>query len=167
MAVIFLLGPSEWDPERSKPPAGPTPLDHRRRLHKLLEGMDGEHNVFLMEDEPSRADEDLLEKFWRLIEEKRVTDIVVFWPPAAKMQTTYDELLLLRDRLGIQKLPRIWVLHHTRVASFDENRLILHEAGGRSHYLDAVIRLGVRAIDWDTEPELDHLATSIAEELSE
>lgn len=167
MAVIFLLGPSEWDPERTKPPVGLTPLDHRRRLQKLLEGASGEHVVFLMEDEPPRTGEDLLEKFWRLIEQKRVTDVVLYWPPAAKMQTTYDELLLLRDRLGIQKLPRIWVLHHTGVATFEKNHMVMHEPGGRSRYLEAVARLGVRAVDWDTEEELDHLATTIAEELSE
>jgi hypothetical protein len=165
MAVVFLLGPSEWDPDRSKPPQGPTPLDHRRRLAKLLEGAQGQHIAFLMEDEPSRSGEDLVEKFWRLIQEKRVTDVVVYWPPAAKMQTTYDELVLLRDRLGLQALPTIWVLHHTKVATFERDHLTLHEPGGRSRYLEAVARLGVRALDWDDDEGLERLATHIAEEL--
>lgn len=95
-----------------------------------------------------------------------MTDVVVYWPPGAKMQTTYDELILLRDRLGIQGLPSIWVLHHTRVASFREDRLVLHEAGGLSRYLEGVARLGVRALDWDSEEDLDRLVTYIAEELS-
>lgn len=164
MATVFLLGPSRWDADRRQAP-GPTPMEVRRRLQRILQGQEGEHAVLLMEDEPDRTGEDLLEKFWRLVEERAVTDVVVYWPPGAKMQTTYDELVLLRDRLGIQELPRTWVLHHVDVAAFHEDHLEVKEAGGRSRYLEAVARLGVRALDWEDGDGLDRLAARLAEEL--
>lgn len=51
----------------------------------------------LMEDDPDRDGEDVIQKFDRLLKSK-VTEIVLYWPPLAKMQTTYDELILLYDR---------------------------------------------------------------------
>ena len=94
MAVIFLLGPGIWDPSK-KIPAEPSPMGVRRKIARQLRE-DG-HEVVLMEDDPDRDGEDLICKFDRLLRQD-VTDVVVYWPPLAKMQTTYDEFILLCDR---------------------------------------------------------------------
>jgi len=60
-----------------------------------------------MEEEHDVPGEDLVEKFDRLLR-RSITDIVIYWPPHAKMQTTYDELILLRDRVHA-KLSEIWI----------------------------------------------------------
>jgi len=92
MAVVLLLGPSLWE-------SGETvPMQVRRELAEMFR--QGGHKVILMEDEPDKVGEDLVRKFYRLVLETGVTDIVVYWPPGAKMQTTYDEFVLLRHRLG-------------------------------------------------------------------
>ena len=89
MAVIFLLGPGLWDASKN-PPDAASPMQTRRHIAKLFE-RDG-HKPILMEDDPDRGGEDLIQKFDRLLRHG-VTDVVVYWPPLAKMQTTYDELV--------------------------------------------------------------------------
>ena len=113
MAVVFLLGPGTWAADEAARPE-PPPMATRRRLAAIL--VAGGHRAFLMEDDPDRAGEDLIRKFDRLLR-SGATDVLLYWPPLAKMQTTYDELILLCDRkelieqLGIA----IWVLHHVKV----------------------------------------------------
>ncbi|HLE47217.1 MAG TPA: hypothetical protein VI818_02885 [Candidatus Thermoplasmatota archaeon] len=99
MAVVFLLGPSEW----RQSAASPTPMDVRRELKAILEARN--HGVVLMEDVEESAGEDLVDKFERILDTKEVDYVVLYWPKGAKMQTTYDELLLLRKRAASNAVP--------------------------------------------------------------
>lgn len=152
MAVVFLLGPGMWGPEKGAS-AKPSPMEMRREIAKLLAA--GGHRVILMEDEADRKGEDMIQKFDRLLRSK-VTDIVLYWPPLAKMQTTYDELILLYDRSGFLRKERIaiWALHHPSVAQISGDEFLIFEKGNRSRYLTAVARLGIRPIEWETDKEL-------------
>jgi hypothetical protein len=51
----------------------------RRQIAKTLEA--GGHEVILMEDDPDRDGEDMIQKFDRLLR-RAVTDVVVYWPVA-------------------------------------------------------------------------------------
>lgn len=163
MAVVFLLGPGMWGPEKGAP-AKPSPMEVRRELAKILSG--GGHRVILMEDEPDRKGEDMIQKFDRLLR-GRVTDVVLYWPPMAKMQTTYDELILLYDRNDFLQKERIaiWALHHPSVAEISGDEFRVLEKGSRSRYLTAVARLGIRPIEWDSHEELVEQARLLAAEL--
>lgn len=161
MATIFLLGPSEWDPARGAPPSR-TPFALRLAVAREMRAHG--HDVVLMEQVGDEPGEDMVDKFDRILRREAVTDIVVLWPKGAKMQTTYDELLLLRDRVS-QDLPRVWVLHHAAVAEIRRGVFRLKEPGGRSRYLDSVARLGVRPLSWSTASELDTIARRLSREL--
>ena len=93
MAVVFILGPDMWDPA-NRLAADPTPMQIRRGMAKTL--VEFGHAAILMEKDPDRKAEDVIQKFDRLLRAK-VTDVLLYWPPLAKMQTTYDELILLTD----------------------------------------------------------------------
>lgn len=165
MAVVFLLGPGMWAPEKGTA-AKPSPMEVRREIAKVLTA--GGHRVILMEDDPDRKGEDLIQKFDRLIRAK-VTDVVVYWPPQAKMQTTYDELILLCDRktfLDREKI-RTWVLHHSSVAAITKDEFKVLETGQRSRYLTAVARLGVHPFEWSSEEELRELVKLLSKELAD
>lgn len=163
MAVVFLLGPGMWaaeNPARPEPP----PMATRRRLAAILHAAG--HRAFLMEDDPDREGEDLIRKFDRLLR-GGVTDVLLYWPPQAKMQTTYDELILLCDR---QELVRqlgiaIWVLHHVKVAAIGSGTFRILEKSGRSRYLTAVAGLGVHPLEWETDAELEERVRLLAAEL--
>ena len=152
MAVIFLLGPGMWDPAKGSA-AGPTPMQVRRDIARIL-GEPG-HEVILMEDDADRKGEDMIQKFDRLLRQD-VTDVVAYWPPLAKMQTTYDEFILLCDRHEYLKAEgiRIWLLHHTSVAEIRKDEFVVREKGSRSRYLTAVAKLGVSPLEWETEKEM-------------
>ena len=152
-----------WDGAKRNA-ADPSPLLVRRSLAKMV-GSHG-HHVILMEDDPDRHGEDMIEKFDRLLRHK-VTDILLYWPPAAKMQTTYDELILLCDRRDLlKKLKiRLWALHHSSVATITKDEFMVLETGNRSRYLTAVARLGLRPLEWSTEGELSEQAALLAAEL--
>jgi hypothetical protein len=60
MAVVFILGPGMWDPEK-RTPSDPAPLQVRRDIAKDLRGHG--HDVVLMEDDVDREGEDLIDKF--------------------------------------------------------------------------------------------------------
>lgn len=162
MAVIFLLGPGMWDP--AKKPAQSSPMQIRRSIAKVLEH--GGHKVILMEDDADRAGEDLIQKFDRLLRQG-VTDVVVYWPPQAKMQTTYDELILLCDRRDYLKKESIdiWVLHHDSVASIRGDEFRVLETGARSRYLTAVVKLGVHPLEWTDDEDLMERVVLLAAEL--
>ncbi len=138
-------------------------MDARRRIADIFR-KDG-HQLILMEDEPDNAGEDLVDKFDRLLHERAVTDVVVYWPAHAKMQTTYDELILLRDRVDDPRLPRVWVVHHTSVASIERDRFDVKERGGRSRYLTAIVRLGVHPLEWRGGDDLDERMRLLSAEL--
>ena len=152
MATIFLLGPGMWDPAK-RTSSDPAPIKVRREVAKILDG-DG-HKVILMEDDLDRPGEDLIQKFDRLLRHK-VTDIVLYWPPLAKMQTTYDELILLCDRQEFlkQESIAIWVLHHVSVAAISRDEFKILESGNRSRYLTAVAKLGVNPLEWESDEDL-------------
>ena len=163
MAVVFLLGPGMWE-EAKRPVSDRGPMQVRRDLAKILESRD--HRVILMEDDPDRAREDLIQKFDRLLRNK-ITDVVLYWPPQAKMQTTYDELILLCDRRAFLKRERIrlWALHHSSVATITKDEFRVLETSNRSRYLTAAARLGLRPLEWETEEELAEQAQFLAAEL--
>lgn len=163
MAVVFLLGPGMWDPAR-RPVADPSPMQVRRAIAKTMK--EHGHRVILMEDDPDRPGEDYIQKFDRLLRD-RVTDVVLYWPSAAKMQTTYDELILLCDRRGFLKREsvRLWALHHSSVATIKRDEFKVLETGNRSRYLTAVARLGLRPLEWSDEGELEAQARLLAAEL--
>ena len=161
MAVVFLLGPGMWDPAK-RTTSDPTPLLVRRELAKVFKAYG--HRVRLMEDD--REGEDLIEKFDRLLRHN-VSDVVLYWPPAAKMQTTYDELILLCERRQFlkRKKIRLWALHHASVATITGDEFTVLEVGNRSRYLTAVARLGLRPLEWAADHELKEQARLLAAEL--
>lgn len=162
MAVVFVLGPSEWDPARGKS-RGVTPRAVRETICETLRAHD--HGAFLMEERPDPPGRDMVGKFEHLLVSERVSDILVYWPARAKMQTTYDELILLRAWADERALPRIWVLHEATVARITRGRFEVLEKGGRSRYLEAVARLGVTPVAWTGHDELPGLVARLAAEL--
>lgn len=153
MAVIFLLGPGMWGPDKTAP-HDPTPREVRRRIAKIFKA-EG-HKVILMEEEPGLKGEDMIQKFDRLLR-SRITDVVLYWPPLAKMHTTHDELILLYDRKSFVKQNgiSIWALHHISVATITKREFKVLETGNRSRYLTAVARLGIYPLEWENEEDLD------------
>jgi hypothetical protein len=160
MATIFLLGPGEWQP--SALGQSRSPMDVRRHLAAIFVA-DG-HDLVLMEDEKDEPGEDMVDKFDRLLH-RGVTDIVVYWPAQAKMQTTYTELILLRDRAGDPKLPQIWILHHSAVASIDRDKFEVKEKGNRSRYLTAIVKLGVHPLEWGSDGDLEDQVALLSKQL--
>lgn len=163
MACVFLLGPGMWGPAKSR--AASSPIGVRRRIAKILEASG--HSIVIMEDEPDVAGEDMIQKFDRLLRQE-VTDILLYWPPLAKMQTTYDELILLYDRQDFVRKARIslWVLHHVSVARITKDEFSVLEVGQRSRYLEALARLGVTPLEWETGEDLEEWARLLASELT-
>lgn len=163
MAVIFLLGPGMWDPSKGVS-AQPSPMGIRRQIAKLLR--QGDHEVVLMEDDPDRRGEDLIQKFDRLLRQD-VTDVLVYWPPSAKMQTTFDELILLCDRRDFltKHSITVWLLHHSSVAAISKDEFRVLETGQRSRYLTAVAALGVESWPWEHEGDLMKEVRALCEEL--
>lgn len=153
-----------WDPAKGSA-ADPAPMQVRRDLAEVFRGHG--HTVILMEDDPDRQGEDLIQKFDRLLQ-SGVTDVVLYWPPRAKMQTTYDELILLCDRLPVlkERSVHLWALHHSSVATITKDEFKVLEPGSRSRYLTAVARrLVLHPLAWDTEDELNELTRLLAAEL--
>lgn len=157
MAIVFLLGPSEWLERR----VGPTPMDHRRELAAILRSHG--HKVILMEDEPDRLGEDMVGKFDRLL--GQATGVLLFWPRGAKMSTTYTEMVLLRKAAETRQLPHLWFLHHDAVASIERGVFKVHEAGARSRYLTSLARLGISPVPWSTTGQLRERTELLAAEL--
>ena len=118
-----------------------------------------------MENEPTVGDEDMVDKFERLLDKKKVDVVLVYWPSAAKMQTTYDELIILRTRVGRKPNPRVWVFHHDSVAAIRRGEFKVLERGARSRYLEAVARLGVRPVSWSDHEGLYRLVDLLAPDL--
>ena len=162
MAVVFLLGPGMWAEGAAS--SEPAPIAVRRQLAGILQ--ETGHSVLLMEEEPDLDDEDMVQKFERLLR-RDVTDVLLYWPPLAKMQTTYDELLLLYDRRELLKQLgiTIWALHHVAVAVISEGEFRILETGNRSRYLAAVARLGIRPLVWETDDDLEETVRLLAAEL--
>jgi len=163
VAVVFLLGPGMWAGEGISR-HDRAPIEVRRRLAGIL--TEGGHSVVLMEDVPDLPGEGMVEKFVRILRDG-VTEIVLYWPPEAKMQTTYDELLLLSERPALLDELRIrtWALHHATVAKITRDEFQILETGQRSRYLTDVARLGLRPLAWETDEDLEEQVRLLAAEL--
>jgi len=141
-------------------------MDMRRQLAEILRS--GDHTVILMEDEQDVEGQDLVQKFYRLLRDRAITDILVYWPAHAKMPTTHDELILLRAMYAHRdpsELPALWILHHVSVASITKDKFEVKEKGGRSRYLTAVARLGTRPLEWEDDQDLLERARLLSMEL--
>jgi hypothetical protein len=136
----------------------------RRRLAGILSR--GGHTVVLMEDVADLPGEGMVEKFVRILRDG-ITEVLLYWPPKAKMQTTYDELLLLSERPALLRelRIRIWALHHATVARISRDDFQILETGQRSRYLMDVARLGLRPLEWQTEADLEEQTRLLAAEL--
>lgn len=145
MAAIFVLGPSEW-----RNPASPwderlTPLEARRAIALALRRM--EIPAILMEDEPGPADEAWQGKFFRLLEEHGVTDILFYWPPQARIDAAQDELIMLavQERVQPRLRPRVALFGHVDAICEGEADggmfLDVKDDVGRSSYLGQIPRL--------------------------
>jgi|CXWL01.1.fsa_nt_gi hypothetical protein len=152
MSVIFLLGPGFWREDAGASSAH-APLHVRKKIAETWR-KDG-HTVLLMEEVRDAEGETILQKFDRLLRQD-VTHVVVYWPPLAKMATTYTELVLLCDREEFLKKRQIdlLLLHHVSVLSRSEDEFKVLERGDRSRYLEAVVKLGPRVVKWETEQNL-------------
>ncbi len=151
MAVVFLLGPGMWGPDKGA--TTDTPIAIRREMARILR--EGGHQAILIEDDADRECEDIIRKFDRLLRSS-VTDVVLYWPPLARMQTTFDELILLCDRKSFlqQEGISIWALHHVSVAEISKGEFKILESGNRSRYLMAVARLGIHPLEWKSDGDL-------------
>ncbi len=160
MAIVFLLGPGFW---REGESSTNTPLSMRKKIAETWR-KDG-HEVLLMEEVPDVEGETILQKFDRLLRQG-VTQVVVFWPPLAKMATTYTELILLCDREAFLRKQQIelWLVHHVSVLSRSEDEFNVLERGDRSRYLEAVVKLGPRAVKWETAQDLNERIRLLAAE---
>ncbi len=160
MAVVFVLGPSDWRRRRK----GATPLEIRRRLAQRL--ADHHHYPIVMEDVPDEAgDKDAFGKFTRILDTMGVTDILLWHPAGAKMQATIHELVLLIQRADDKAVPRLWLLVQTKAASLDAEHFTVKERGLGSSYLDAVFRLRPIILDWVDAERLDELVDHVATEI--
>lgn len=153
MSAIFLLGPGFWR-EDSGASSAQAPIHVRKRIAAAWR-KDG-HTVVLMEEASDIQGETILQKFDRLLRQD-ITHVVVYWPPLAKMATTYTELVLLCDRerfLAKHKID-LWLVHHVSVLSRADDEFKVLERGDRSRYLEAVVQLAPRCVKWENEQNLD------------
>jgi hypothetical protein len=84
------------------------------------------------------------------------------------MQTTLDEIVLLRARIDGPDAPMIWLLHETGVlkrtaAGYGIPKGVVE----RSRYLDAINTLGAAAYEWNDRDELFELTRRLGDNLAE
>ena len=162
MAIVFLLGPSVW--KSGKAAATRSPMAIRRELAEIFRGCG--HKVILMEDELDIKGEDLVHKFYRLLRDKKVTDIAVYWPSHAEMQTTHAEFVLWGARQDISKLPPIQILHHASIFSTAGDALNINDHEDRNRYLTAILtRKRVYLREWESGDDLEELVCLLSTEL--
>ena len=163
MANIFLLGPGWWDAGKGVPPPD-TPLNFRKRIAEIWR-KDG-HTVLLMEEAADVKGETILQKFDRLLRQG-VTHVVIYWPPLAKMATTYTEMVLLCDRQEflIKQRINVWFVYHVSVASISGDEFKVLEPKDRSRYLEAVVKLTPHAVGWENEADLYNKIQLLSTEL--
>lgn len=144
MVTVFILGPSEWrDPDHPWDERS-TPMEARRAIALALNRMN--IPTVVMEDEPDRETEATRDKFFRLLEDKDVSDILCYWPPVARIDAAEDELVMLavRERFQPTLRPRITLFGHTDTVGEAENDgetfLQVRDEVGRSSYLGQIPR---------------------------
>jgi hypothetical protein len=119
-----------------------------------------------MEDFPPHGDDrDLTDKFFRILREQTTTNILVYWPRAAKMQTTLDEIIHLRHAMdqGFQVETRLLIqldIIHRKQGRYE----IAEGAVSRSRYLDSINTLRPKLVLWSDEPELFRKVGLLTEE---
>lgn len=147
MAKILILGPGQWWDEPDGPQS-PTPLEIRRRMKEILRPR---HEAVILEDQP--AESSLSQKFARILDDPRLTDAVIYWPPRSKMVTTQQEIAILVARRPARL--RIWLLHHTSVASIKQGVFEVTQHGDRGRYTSDLMALSPRVLPWSDERELE------------
>lgn len=147
MARILILGPSQWW-DKANHPNSPTPFEVRSRIKQLLTPR---HEALLLEEQPEASS--LSDKFALLLDDPRLTDVIVYWPPRSKMVTTQQEIAVLVARRPPKT--RVWLLHHTSVAAIDDGTFELTQHGDRGRYTSDIIRLSPRVLPWSTKEELE------------
>ena len=163
MAIIFLLGPSVWKSKKISPIY--SPMQKRRQLAEIFRA--DNHKIVIMEDEPDIKDEHLYKKFYRLINDKKVTDIIMYWPSLAEMQTTQIELVLLGIQNDTLPTPQIWLFHHTSVFSDKMGEGIISDGEDRSSYLSSILnkRKKKRDVEFENDEDLTRKAEFLSKEL--
>lgn len=170
MKRALLLGPGHWRLPWLRW-TRPSPLEVRRRLSETLHSYGLE--AVLLEEEPDEAGEaeDVSRKFHRFLDSEPLDAILVYWPRRAKMQTTWDELVILREehlrheRGERGPLPPLHYLHDLRAMDLGEH-LVIRERGARSAYLRGVSQLPASAHPWITEPQLWDAAAECAAQVT-
>lgn len=162
MAIIFLLGPSVWKAGKKTPAY--SPMEMRRQIAEMFR--ENGHKVILMEDEPDITGEDLPNKFYRLLRDKAVTDVVVYWPSLAEMQTTHAEFVLWGACPNISQLPPIQLLHHASIFSVKGEVFNINDREDRNRYLTSILaRQGVCLVEWESDEDLKEQVCLLSAEL--
>jgi hypothetical protein len=162
LASVFILGPGQYAKRRR----GPTPRETRERLVDLFSA---HHDSYILEPlDDDVSDRDLADKFYRIMQENATTDVVIHWPLGAKMQTTLDEIILLRARMDDSGAPHVWLLHEKGVLRrTTKGYEIPPGVVERSRYLEAINTLGAVAYEWRHEKGLFDLARRLSDDLLE
>lgn len=117
-------------------------LEARRAIALALRPM--EIPAILMEDEPGPAGESWQDKFFPLLEEHGITDILFYWPPEARIDAAQDELIMLavKERFQPRLRPRVTLFGHEDAIAEGEadgdTFLEVRDEVGRSSYLGQV-----------------------------
>lgn len=158
MKQALLLGPGHWNLPWTRPwrrfYLRNTPLEDRQDIRQWLAAQDVD--AILLEFEPSLAgeDEDLAKKFHRVMSRNAFDAVVVYWPAGAKMQTTWDELVILREMALSSPVPPVHYLSQPGAMDLSDGRLVIHERGARSAYLRGVSQLPAQVWPWTNRREL-------------
>ncbi len=156
MAVVLICGPSAWDDGHQ-----PTPKDVRREISRKLQPP---HTAILLEDQrDEQTDHDLVDKYERVLDDRKVSDVLIYWPNGADMGSTFDELLLLRKRVGSKSVPQIWILHHEGALLLTDDEFRVQDSSAKSSYLHSVARLRPSVIEWSDDADLLEKAQKLRE----
>lgn len=150
MASVFILGPSHWENDRGR---SHTPWDIRLRIADILSKR---HTAYLMEDvQTAKNDRDLTDKFLRILDERKTSHVLLYWPRDAKMQTTLDEIIHLRHAYDQRAQPEVRILSQAGIILIQNGRYELtKDTVSRSRYLDSLNTLRIILHLWIDEDDL-------------
>lgn len=157
MARILILGPSEWWDDTSGI-LSENPLETRRKIRDQLRE---QHAPVLLEDLPN--DRPLTEKLTSALDDPRLTDVLVYWPPRSKTVTLQQEIAILRARRPAKH--RLWLLHHRDVLRLRHGEFQLTQKGDRGRYTDDILGLRPVSLPWSTRAELNAHVSAMARDL--